>query len=313
MAKVKISRKKANNKGNKANNVVRRQPTRGLDPAALAYARLLSDPCGAPLVHPIYAGGDAGYLVRADSVHVIGLGPNYTAGFMQWTPGLLDDGNKDFIAGASTDWETPNTAGNYGYAPGKGFISSNASAARCVAACLRITFPGSESARSGWIQYGHASGRSVVVGGSYSGADVGLLCNNYSRTPADTVEVFWKPNFIDQEMVDPTVVKDQSAKNAAILLAWGGLPSNVGLTVHLTAIYEWQPQFEVGGIAAPTTSKAVSSNTLDQVIDYLTTRGFTWVRDTAHGVMTAATAGAMSAVFGMMPASTRSRSRAITY
>jgi hypothetical protein len=44
-----------------------------LDKMALDYARLLLDPCNAPLSFPVYGGADGSYLVRCESFVSIGM------------------------------------------------------------------------------------------------------------------------------------------------------------------------------------------------------------------------------------------------
>jgi hypothetical protein len=312
MAKRSTKAKKPTNKGGKNARPRPSRGPRGLDGPAAAYAHLLADPCGAPLVHPIYAGSDSGYLIRTDKVSPVAVGGAITAGAVLWTPGLLDGNSDDFLAIASTDWTTASAVNSYPYTPGKGFLQSNASGARCVAACLRVTFPGSEANRSGWIQYGHTNGRAIISAGSNSPAEIGVLCNHYSRTPADTIEILWRPAFADQAMVDPNVGKSQSSNHSSILLAWGGFPPGVGVVVHLTAIWEWMPTYDAGGLSAPGDTKARSNNSLDQVLDSLRDSGFAWVRDNAATVVSTGIS-AMSNVFGLMPSVARQRARAIRY
>jgi len=65
---------------------------RGMDASARAYAMLLSDPCGAPLTHPLYAGGEGGILVKAESVFNLVAGTD-TKALVHWTPGAMGTTN----------------------------------------------------------------------------------------------------------------------------------------------------------------------------------------------------------------------------
>jgi len=290
----------------------------GLDRAATEYVRLLTDPCNAPLVHPTYTGGDSGYLVRCDKVFIVGRGSGITAGLIQWTPGDINDDATEFLSAAGSDFSSGFPAVPFADAsPGRNFLSSNASAYRCVAACAKFTYPGSESGRAGWVHYGHGNGRSIILGSNYAASGVGRLCNNYSRTPVDTVAVVWRPDFADPQMVDPTATRQQRAGTGSILFAFGGFPPDAGIVVSMTAVYEWVPRGESDGPANPIADKNESSNTLDQVFAAIRRAGFNWVRDSAHLVGSGLTTGMVAGLantFGMMPSVSRARSqRNLTY
>lgn len=72
-----------------------------LDKPALEYANLLVDPCTAPLVHPIYAGGDSGYLFRAESTFSWASDATQTAGVLHWTPNAIGINGIDLVGGGS--------------------------------------------------------------------------------------------------------------------------------------------------------------------------------------------------------------------
>lgn len=81
---------------------LRRQP--GLDKAASDYARLLVDPETAPLVHPIFAGGEGGYLFRAESTFsALGTGAANTGGVFHWTPNAIGSNGLDCLSANATD------------------------------------------------------------------------------------------------------------------------------------------------------------------------------------------------------------------
>lgn len=70
---------------------------RGVDSGAKAYARLLVDPIGAPLCHPVASGGESGYLLRADSTITFALGAGKTGGYVFVAPGNLGSGNVELL------------------------------------------------------------------------------------------------------------------------------------------------------------------------------------------------------------------------
>lgn len=270
----------------------------GLDAQALAYAKLLADPCGAMLTHPIYSGGEGGYLVRCESFFSFATGAGNTAGILHWVPGAANATGTELMVNAAADGGTAIAIGTaVGInTPGRAFLSDTVAQYRCVAACARVAYQGSESTRAGRIHYGQTSGgflNTLEVQSSDSAAQ-GLP--HYSRTPPTEIEIKWTPTDADQLMVDPTgaEVASDRGRRGAITIAAGGLPANVGLTVRLTAIYEWQPA-AAKGLAVPMESRARSRNTLDQVLNFVQK-----AYATAHRVGGAV--ADMSQTYGIMPA-----------
>jgi hypothetical protein len=251
-------------------------------------------------------------------VFIVGRGTGVTSGIIQWTPGDINDDSTEFLSAAGPEFNSSYAAVAFSDAtPGKTFLNNNAATYRCVAACAKFTYPGSESGRAGWVHYGHGNGRTVLAGNSYAAADIGRLCNNYSRTPVDTVEVVWRPDFADQQMVDPGAAREQRGGTGSILFAFGGFPADQGIVMHLTTVYEWTPKGQTDGPANPITDKNESNNTLDQVFAAIRRAGFNWVRDSAHMAGSGLTTGLIAGIantFGMMPSVSRARSqRNLTY
>lgn len=284
----------------------------GLDAAGLAYAKLLADPCNAPLVHPTYAGTEGGYLLRADTFFTIAGGAGATSGFLMFSPGLLTDTNVGVLYADGPNPSALQTvvAPTAISLPGAPFLNANASAARCVAACMKISFPGAESVRSGRIHYGQVSSGLITLGGNFAPDAVAQALPFYERTPADIIELVWKPNDADQLFSKPnTSVATDSAKNnksASLLVAVAGLPAATGLTFHFTAVYEWQPAYATN-LSVPNLSKSPSQNTLDEVINYLLSRGYGFVKSYAMSAGRGAMQGIMSEVYGLMGSNSRRR------
>lgn len=277
-----------------------------LDKAALDYATLLADPCNAQIVHPIFPGGDAGFLFRAESFVTLGNGATDTSGFLHWTPGYVNGSSTELLYAVGAFGNTAVTAAALASAPGKGFLTNNARGVRCVAACVKVTFAGSESARSGRVHYGLTQSGMLDAGTTQAPDGVAQALQHYGRTPADTFELIWKPNIGDTEFNDPTeaasaVLKD---RKSALTVSWAGLPAAVGLTFHFTAVYEWTPASTMG-IGHNALGKARSKNTLDEILDTLIGAGFSFVRNAATVAGTAFGAEMskrISNVYGLMPA-----------
>lgn len=274
-----------------------------LDNAARAYAMLLSDPCNGPLAKPLYSGGEGGYLIRGDTLMQLGNTATQTAGYFNWTPAATTSGGHAMVGNSQTSWTSATNVAAYftGGSPALTFLASSTSAVRVVAACLRIIFPGSESARSGWIAYGQTSGALVKAGAAVTPANFAQTLPYMQRTPPTEVELIWRPNDADQtwqEMPSSGAYNAENYEKGALGFAFGGLPDGVGIAVHLTAVYEWQPAVSQGIPNAPSAG-ARSSNTVRDVLNYLYDSGFEFVRG-ASGVVSARQAGMLAASYGLM-------------
>ncbi|APG76263.1 hypothetical protein 2 [Changjiang tombus-like virus 6] len=309
----------AKKKNSKNKTVIRRVakiPRSPLDAQGLAYARLLADPCNAPLVHPVYSGTEGGYLIRADSFLTVGANALEQAGVFQWVPGGIDALQDNILLGAAANATTAINPGVSGAAsPAWDFLTNTASQVRCVAACLRIMYPGSESSRSGRIAFGQASGALLKSGVTVTANNLANTMAHYCRTPADEIEVVWKPNDADQLFRNPALngALQDLDRRAALVCSFAGLPAATGVVFRMTAVYEWQPRVNEG-IAVPNLSKSMSSNTLDDVVNYLIQRGYGFINGAAasagHGLSAGLISG-ISGVFGVMPSVTTSRSRRV--
>lgn len=245
-----------------------------LDAPALAHARLIADPCKAKLVNPVYSGGEGGYLVRTDSWSTFGIGVGVTAGLFHWTPGYMCSTGQELLYTNSVNSATADPATILTNAPGKLFLPSNAGQARCVAACIKIQFTGAESVRAGRIHLGHTSGGLITPLATYTVDSVANSLSSFMRTPPTEVELLWKPNDRDQLFFQPSVAYDAKDRDgrSALTVAFADLPANVGLTIQMVAVYEWQPRTNQG-VGTPEGSRARSENTVDQVINFLEDRG----------------------------------------
>lgn len=281
-----------------------------LDARAFDYAKLLRDPCGAALVNPVYPGGDAGFLFRAESFFTVGTG-TATAGVVHWTPGYVNNNLTELLYMDTSTASTNNAMTISGASPGRGFLQDTARAVRCIGACMKVTYAGSESSRAGRVHYGHTSSGMLDNGNVVTADSVAQTLMHYSRTPAETFEILWYPGVGDFEFNDPqepagTLMRD---RKTSLTVAFAGLPAGAGLTIHMTAIYEWRPAIGQG-IGHNALGKTRSANSFDDVMDYLLNAGETFVRhagNMAGSIMGAAAVSQMSRVFGLMPAQQSTR------
>lgn len=235
-----------------------------LDQAATAYARLLADPCGAPLTHPIYMGSEGGILVKAESVFTL-IPTTGSFALLHWTPGAVGTNNVDLIVGESSTvtFAAPAVSNN---GPGNQFLKDNATGCRCVAGCMQVTYLGTELNRAGTITMGRTQGSLIDVGTSVTASQIEPALEHFSRTPDYTSELRWMPANMDQSFTDPNVVTAAQEKDrkSAITMVAGSITAAAGIRVRLVAIYEYQPRVGLG-ISTPSSSRASSSYTLDDV------------------------------------------------
>lgn len=250
--------------------MVRRVPVMrrlALDAPALAYARLLADPCGAPLTHPIYAGSEGGILVKAESVITLGTGASDNCLLAHWTPGAVGSNNTDLLIEASGSVNFAPPVSSQG--PGNAFLKANATGARCIAACMQITYLGTELNRAGAYAVGRTQGSLIDPTTAVTVGAIEPTLEHFTRTPDSTIELRWVPANMDQSFTDPNVstpTQERDRKSAITFVA-SGLTNGSGVRIRLVAIYEYQPKTGTG-IATPSSARATSSYSLDDVLNY---------------------------------------------
>lgn len=299
-----VKNKKVNGKPKRASpRVGMQRNTRrvGLDGPALQYARLLQDPCSAPLTHPIYGGGESGILTRFESDFIMLVGATDTAGLLAWTPGGIGTTgalpSHLFFAGATSTSAAATVAATTSnvFAPGLVFLAANSNAARCVSACMQIYWPGSEANRQGIVATGVTSGNAIQLGASVTVDGVSNMLTVFERMPTDYAEIKWKPADGDQITIPPgtnTAAAELARKNSLVMCI-KGIPVSTGVRVRLVAVYEWQPILS-DGITNPVTNDSPSSNSLEQVLAYLSSVNPNWLYKSAGVAMRMA--GAIAAV-----------------
>lgn len=255
-----------------------------LDEQALAYARLLNDPCGAPLCHPTFAGGDGGMVLRAENTFTMGTPAGTTAATFVWVPGAIGNnaGNGSAIvtgnaSSAGAGMALAQVAN--GFQPGYAFLAANAAEVRVVAACIQVFYPGTELDRSGLIGYGNIPGGTLVNGAAINASFVFQTLERYERTPNEHIEIKWRPTAFDQNHTAPTAntgTAELARRGGLGIVLQGGAPA-VGLIIRMVAVYEYTPAY-ASGLTAPSAARNTSNNSLDQVINFLDSTGDWMVR-----------------------------------
>lgn len=244
--------------------------TGALDAYGRAYARLLMDPCNAPLTRGLGLSTGDSIIVRLESDAILFNGATFTAGVLVWTPGS----KTSFINSYATDtggsaWVS-NAAGIAG-----GFLNSNSTSYKCLAACLQVSWPGSEQNRQGILGLGVVPSSfqtrvsPATVGGqasTASAADVRSLAQFVGRIPSDTKEIVWRPGPNDDQDFDyssyninPANLPSLCGNRNSIILSYSGGPVSTGIRVRTVAVYEYTPLDSSGFVSSVQTSPSVNS------------------------------------------------------
>jgi len=273
--RVRSTKKKIRVRKRKTGTTMKRRARRGggggaptLDTAALKWARLLADPCGAEIVAPVYPGAGRGYQVRLKQLVTL---PSEN-GFIEWCP-ASNSYTYAYTTSASTVFEplvgypafnyltTTNNNSNISFRP--------------VAACMKVYPNDSEMNRSGILYLGHTNG----VAQNYTSAGTSNLTINgiagslpyTGRMPDSTSEIIWLPAEGDADGLSYNV--DNSNALAAPDLSnvcaafTGGFTSALGVSVELIAVYEVNPG--AGSGVQNSLAKPVSKNTLNDVLRFV--------------------------------------------
>jgi len=294
MAKNKNSKPKQQQKQKKNVGKPMRAKATGLDGDGARYADLLANPCDAPLAHPTFSGGDGGYLVRTQSIlnYPTAAGSS-NQGYIHWIPNAISDSDREMLGNSTgVAWGAATATFLGDYAPGKTFLKNSASTFRCVAACMKISYSGAELNRAGMVYYGNTTGGYIQLGNGYSPDQVATGLTHGERTPSGEIEIIWKPTDADQILRSPDTLLavSEGDRMGALTVAFKGLPDTVGLMVRFFAVYEWQPE-PAGGITQSQASRAMSRNSLDDVLNALARKGFSWMRSSALSVARTALTG----------------------
>lgn len=271
-----------------------------LDAGGIAWAKLLKDPCNAPLAAPCYQGGaGTGTLVRleADLSYTMDgtiIKNNFAALF---TPGLVNA-----VGGASLEDTAllvhneansatagPWTAVNNG--PGYATLSQY-STVRPVAACLQLTYGGTELNRGGFVSFGTVPCE-VGLAASHTLDQLAGCCSNNIRMPASMCEQKWRPGEHDQAFTNPNfnVSTDALSGRNSILMVIRGVPNGTNIRFRLVTVYEVVHAFNLGNVISLTTKPDHTNNTTQHVLSYLDRLG-NWAWEVGHTVANAIDVGA---------------------
>lgn len=266
-----------------------------LDTYARDYLRLVTDPCNAPLAMSVFPGAGGGIVSRFENDFIVGNSATDVATSVVWTPGYLNQA----VGGSGGNCVVPSApviSDNIGIAynvdnakaPGFTFLSSNAKAFRCIAACMQVSWPGTELNRQGIVGLGQVT-QSVALSLAPTTSQLRTLSSHVGRMPGEVMELILKPTEASQRWCDPTIayplLTAQSVwgDSPSLLLSVAGIPVSTGVRVRLISIVEWLPQ-NGGGIVSNDAVAPKSGSTLNDVLravdaisskDWVRSAGFT--------------------------------------
>lgn len=260
----------------------------GLDTAAATYARLVRDPCNAPLTRTIWPGSGGALVSRFETDFISFAGATETAAAVAFVPGV----NQLFYNSTAATADTTATTLTTGalVPPGSTFLSASAGTIRCVAACLQISYPGTELNRSGIVSLGVVPFGTLLpnvatsVGGGNTNTSVSqlrTLCQHTERMPQNHAEVTWFPGsgdtlpFATQFGSSGANIAEDAQNKNALVATMSGFPVGVGVRIRLVYVCEWTPRLNQGQVA--TAEVPASRSSLNDVLIALhKTGGTNW-------------------------------------
>lgn len=236
---------------------------RRLDDGAVKWLRLLNDPCNADLAEPCYGSSGTGYLSRQK---VIFAPPVAARDYvLEFTPTF---GASDAYRYGWSDGTGVRSLGTAARFSAGGLVTNSGvvGRARCVAACMRLVYTGTELAREGTVSMYLSSGATLSTGEAIVGTafDFHNSAPRVARVGSEDHEIKWCPNEHDQsfQITDGAVSEEVgtgSVVGNSITISVFNVPTNTTY-VECVAVWEWQPVEEVTGARSVSTLKSPPSS-----------------------------------------------------
>lgn len=258
-------------------------PVKRLDADARAFARLLNDPCYGKIVGPIYQSSGTGLFVRLESDFIIGAEATAVGSACIFVPGLISTGGEGLIQPLSVvtsdtsaiSW-TPNTTNQCGAT-----FAGSTSSVRAVAACLQVSFVGSELNRAGVISLAQMTKQTAM---SYTTlAKLRSGAERVVRVPDGVLEIKLSPmaKNADFQTTTSTALTD-TGEMPALVMSCSGIPASTGVRVRLIQVVEWTPAAGAG-VTNPSTA-VNSSSSLQTILGAMTQANPQWQYDLLTGL-----------------------------
>lgn len=252
------------------NRTVSRTAFSALTTAERNYARLLVDPCNGPLSAGLFGDSSGGIISRFETDGILGDVAGTAASALVFVPAAASA----WTSGKPSDGDLPTWNGvSSSLVPGKDFLSNNASQFRCVAACLRIYWPGTELNRQGIVSNLQTTADIVNNANATVGA-IRATSTYVQRMPEDFTELKWMPSEFELELRAPflTPSAQEFSRVSAIATTISGVPAATPIRWRMVAVYEWVPKVQ-SGIASSNVAATVPSGSFERVARALTNVG----------------------------------------
>lgn len=247
---------------------------------AQALARLMADPCAAPLVDGVHP-GEQGFTSRFVSDTVVSATATFTCGVVVYHPssGLVH------TSGAATSSTATTLAYGSGASPGFTTLNSIAAKQRAVAACITM-FPSAVSITSitGELVAGVCSLDTLPNGASVTFDQFFSLGSVRAPIERRPVDVKWYPNTLDDRyQTSLTLTGTDASDTNVVFIAFRGYPASQGVSVRMTGVLEWTPRINVG----VATSNTVNPNpvSIQAVTARMSAQRPSWWHNLASGIM----------------------------
>lgn len=210
------------------------------------HINMIVDPCGSPLTRSAYS-GQSGVLTRHTIQLNQNLGANAASAFVV-SPG----GFRNFAVSALTDTTSFLPAYGNSFVPGITYLTGIASQVRCVAACMRVHWSGTELNRAGSVAYGTVSGGQIPTANT-TVSEIFTMLAKKTRTPDGVFEVKWNPSEEDEGYAPTALATPSYDFNDRTMMAFAYTgPTAATFAISITCIYEWLPLLTAGQPAPPT-------------------------------------------------------------
>lgn len=274
---VPLPAKQAGKPGNQKRKKAPNPSRLPLSAAEKAYARLLYDPCNAPIQLGMVADGYGTNVQRFSYDFAVLTGATDTSMTLCISPSNL------FIKHGFQSSDTANITFSSAYPfPGSGVISANARRYRCLAACAQITWVGAEQSRQGILAMGNAPDYASSTTGA-TPSEVRSSLGYVTRIPDQTVGIKWRPSEFD---LDWTINNNATSNRNAIWLQAAGLPVSTTMRIRVVAVMEWDVDVGLNtGVPIPQYPPATQSNpnTLERALSWLDKQGH-WLLDNGKAI-----------------------------
>lgn len=247
--------------------------SQGLDSVGYSHARMLFDPCGAPLEESAYP-GDRGYVNRFQTTAQYGTGAGATCWVVVIKPGNICSTNFD-TALASTPITLAFSKAAY---PGAPFLTTNATKARAVSACIAVCPNATPNNCTGTIYFGIVNAQAVANGGTTTPQALIDLCServSAAQALMNPLEVKWSPGGFDDRYSPNSGIADDDSDRNCIVVVGTGFPAASGVSYRMVSIVEWAPYASLG-ITNDATTVGRSRNNITDVARALKQKDSNW-------------------------------------